>query len=222
MSGMLSSLYQNRFSETEILKINRVWGVLCSTFFSRFISKKSSVIEIGSGFGQFINNIKACNKTAVDMNEHCHKYLDKDVSFVHADSRLLKEMINQKFDVVFMSNFLEHLESKKALEETLDISFDLLNANGKLLILGPNLRYLNGKYWDFYDHSLPLTHLSLMEILRVKGYQIELCIDKFLPYSSKSKLPSYSFLVYLYLKCPLLWKFFGKQFFIVAKKAVNR
>lgn len=220
MNGMLLSLYQNRFSDSEILKINKIWKVLCSTFFARYILEKSSVIEIGCGFGQFINNIKARDKTAVDISDHCHKYLDKDVCFVHSDSKNLKGMTTRKFDVVFMSNFLEHLESKKALEETLDISFDLLSPDGQLLILGPNLRYLNGRYWDFYDHSLPLTHLSLIEILKVKGYEIELCIDKFLPYSSKDNLPSKPFFVYLYLKCPLLWKFFGKQFFIVARKAV--
>ena len=32
--------------------------------------------------------------------------------------------------------------------------------------MGPNIRYLAAEYWDFYDHYLPLSHLSLEEGLR--------------------------------------------------------
>ena len=53
------------------------------------------------------------------------------------------------------------------------------------MIMGPNLRYLPGEYWDFYDHHLGLTHASLCEILAIKGFQIERCVDRFLPYTTQ-------------------------------------
>jgi hypothetical protein len=85
--------------------------------------------------------------------------------------------------------------------------------------MGPNLRYLPGKYWDFYDHSLGLTHLSLSEALRLKGFSIDICVDRFLPYTIQSALPRHPILVKIYLKIPFVWRLLGKQFFIVARKS---
>ena len=59
-------------------------------------------------------------------------------------------------DVVFTSNFLEHLPDKATLELLLDQALLAMKPGGRLLILGPNLRYLPGQYWDFYDHHLGL------------------------------------------------------------------
>ena len=59
-----------------------------------------------------------------------------------------------------------------------------------------------GKYWDFYDHHLGLTHLSLIEVLKLKGFDIEVCIDKFLPYTTKGLLPTHPCLVQIYLYFP--------------------
>jgi hypothetical protein len=75
---------------------------------------------------------------------------------------------------------------------------------------------LPGEYWDFYDHSLGLTHYSLQEVLKLKNFKIDYCLDKFLPYTTKSKLPSHPLLVRAYLMFPIAWKVLGKQFFIVA------
>ena len=120
--------------------------------------------------------------------------------------------------MIFTSNFLEHLPDKKVLDELLDQVMIALKPGGKFLILGPNLRYLPGEYWDFYDHHLGLTHLSLSEALQLRGFNIDQCIDRFLPYTTKGSLPTHPWLVALYLKIPLAWKFLGKQFFIVASR----
>jgi hypothetical protein len=80
---------------------------------------------------------------------------------------------------------------------------------------------LPGEYWDFYDHHLGITHLSLSEALQMRGFSIELCIDKFLPYTTQSRLPTYDFLIWAYLKMPWAWKILGKQFFIIANKPTN-
>ena len=39
-----------------------------------------------------------------------------------------------------------------------------------MVVLMPNIRYLAGRYWDYLDHHLPLTHLSLSEALELTGY----------------------------------------------------
>ena len=39
--------------------------------------------------------------------------------------------------------------------------------------MGPNIRYLADRYWDFYDHHLALSHLSLEEGLVQAGYRVD-------------------------------------------------
>jgi SAM-dependent methyltransferase len=121
-------------------------------------------------------------------------------------------------DVVFTSNFLEHLPDKNILDEFLDQVLIALKPGGIYIVLGPNLRYLPGRYWDFYDHHLGLTHLSLSEALQLKGFVIETCIDRFLPFTTQGALPAHPWIVRLYLKFPLAWRFWGAQFLIVARK----
>jgi hypothetical protein len=43
-------------------------------------------------------------------------------------------------------------------------------------------------------------------------------LPKFLPYTTKSRLPRFLFLVKIYLKLPILYKIFGGQAFIVVSK----
>ena len=130
----------------------------------------------------------------------------------------LSDVVRDKADVVFTSNFLEHLPDKKSLDRLLDQVMLTLKLGGRFLILGPNLRYLSGQYWDFYDHHLALTHLSLSEALKLKGFTIDVCINRFLPYTTQGALPTHPNLLWLYLKLPFVWRLLGKQFFIVARK----
>ena len=183
----------------------------------KYISKHSIVVDVACGYGEFINNINASKKIAIDLNPDARNYLKSDVEF-----KLIKalnlSLIGVGVDVVFTSNFLEHLPDKYTLDAFLNKVKVVLKPHGKFIVLGPNLRYLPGQYWDFYDHHLGLTHLSLCEALKLKGFEIEVCIDKFLPYTTQGSLPSHPFFVWLYLHLPFLWKIFGKQFFIVARK----
>ena len=176
------------------------------------------MVDVACGYGEFLNNILANKKIAVDLNADALNFLSTDVEFHHCKATNLGGVIEGKVDVVFTSNFLEHLPDKKTLDVFLEQVMNALKPGGKYLILGPNLRYLPGQYWDYYDHHLGLTHLSLSEALQLRGFKIQVCIDRFLPFTMKSELPTYPWLVWLYLKMPFAWKFLGKQFFIVAQK----
>jgi hypothetical protein len=54
--------------------------------------------------------------------------------------------------------------------------------------MGPNIRYAYREYWDYYDHYLPLSHLSLGEGLTQAGFAVERVSPRFLPYTMKSSL----------------------------------
>jgi SAM-dependent methyltransferase len=214
----LAELYRIRFKESELARKNAIWRLICDVFLARFIDPASTIVDVACGYGEFLNNITASRKIAVDLNPDAAKFLADDVRFYLCGATDLASIISGEADVVFSSNFLEHLPSKHVLDAFLDQVMLALKPGGKYLILGPNLRYLPGQYWDFYDHHLGLTHLSLCEALRLKGFEVDLCIDKFLPYTTQGALPTHPFFVWAYLRLPLAWKLFGKQFFIVARK----
>ena len=84
--------------------------------------------------------------------------------------------------------------------------------------MGPNIAVLKGKYWDFWDHHLALSHEYLTELFEIHDLKIEKAIARFLPYNMTRVKKRPFFLVKSYLKIPFIWPLIGKQFFIVAKK----
>lgn len=218
-SNELADLYKIRFAETELPRKNAIWAVICRDFLQKFIPKDGVVVDVACGYGEFLNNIQARRKIAVDLNPDARNFLGKAVEFNLAKATDLGRIVDGEADVVFTSNFLEHLPDKKTLDDFLGQVKTSLKPGGRYIILGPNLRYLPGEYWDFYDHHLGLTHLSLSEALQLSGFKVEFCVDRFLPYTTQGALPTHPLLVKLFLKFPLAWKFMGKQFFIVAVKA---
>ena len=214
----ISELYRIRFSEAELPRKNAVWKVLCTNYFQNFIDPSFTIVDVACGYGEFLNNIVARRKIAVDLNPDTPKFLDTTVEFHQCQATELGRVVTGVADVVFTSNFLEHLPDKDILDEFLDQVLIALKPGGIYIVLGPNLRYLPGKYWDFYDHHLGLTHLSLSEALQLKGFVIETCIDRFLPFTTQGALPAHPWIVRWYLKFPLAWRFWGAQFLIVARK----
>ena len=131
-----------------------------------------------------------------------------------------RNQIDRDFDHIFISNFFEHLNNKEELVKILAFCFDILKPQGSLLIVQPNFKYAYKEYYDFIDHQLPITHLSLQELLQTIGYEIDVMIPRFLPFSTKGR-PSSPNLLKVYLKIPLLWKILGGQMFIKASKPLH-
>lgn len=220
MENNIQKLYSSRFSSAELARKYDIWKVICRYFLQNYIKNDATIIDAACGYGEFVNNIAAKRKIAIDLNADVSSFLEKDIEFHNGNVLSVLDGQVNVADVIFSSNFLEHLPDKATLDILLDKVFCALRPGGKYLILGPNLRYLPGKYWDFYDHQLGLTHLSLTEALAIKGFKVSVCIDKFLPFTTKSKLPTHPLFVWLYLKFPLIWRFLGSQFFIVAERCV--
>ncbi len=212
----IKELYWLRFNQKEKEIKNRLWKVLCRDFFQKFISEEDSVLDLGAGFCEFINNINCKNKYAVDINPELQKFANHNVHTVITNSINMKMIPDNSIDIVFVSEVFEHLNSTEELFETILEVKRILKKKGKLLILCPNIRYLSNRYWDFIDHHLPLSHYSLREGLLLYDFAIIKLVPKFLPYTTKTKLPKIDFLLKLYLKLPFIWNIFGKQMFICA------
>jgi ubiquinone/menaquinone biosynthesis C-methylase UbiE len=212
------ALYKNRFNVDDIRKKNIIWKIICKHFLQRYIHSEAVVLDIGTGFGEFINNIQCKEKYAVDTSENARHYINAGIKFIYRPGRDLSFLGNEVIDIVFISNFSEHLTSKQELVNSIEEIRRVLKKRGKLLILGPNIKYAYKAYWDFFDHNIPLSDKGMVEVLRVFGFAIREVIPQFLPYTTKSKLPKNAFAVWFYLKFPILWKIIGKQMFIVAEK----
>jgi SAM-dependent methyltransferase len=213
----LAALYQHRFTLEDRAKKIRIWKVLCSQFFQSIVGDDKSVLDLACGYGEFINAIAAREKYGIDLNPDTASFLDKNIKIFNAPATAIP-LPDETVDVVFTSNFLEHLKTKDECDKVFAEVKRILKPSGKFIIMGPNIRYLADRYWDYYDHHLPLSHLSLEEGLVQAGYDVELNIAKFLPYTAKSALPTHPALVALYLKVPLAWRIMGRQFLVVAAK----
>ena len=98
---------------------NEVWKILCDDFFSKFILPKDEVLYLGSGWGEFINNIDASKKYAMDLNPESGLRLLNETIFLEQDCSQGWQIQSESLDVVFTSNFLEHLPQKELVQKTI-------------------------------------------------------------------------------------------------------
>jgi SAM-dependent methyltransferase len=213
----LARVYQQRFVPLQDYR-RAVWQVLVDRFFQALVPPEAAILDLGCGFGEFINTIRARRKYAMDLNPNARKHLGAEVQLFEQDCSNAWPLREAELDVVFTSNFFEHLPDKTSLGRTLEEIFRCLKPGGRLIAMGPNIRFTGGRYWDFWDHYLPLTEVSLSEGLRVRGFEIERCHPQFLPYTMVGG-PRYPLvLLKVYLQVPLLWRWRGQQFLVVARK----
>ena len=219
-ADVLTLEYRNRFSGLEPYR-ERVWQVLTGQYFNRYIRPSDTVLDLGAGWGEFIRHVDCASKHAMDLNPDTQHRVGAGVRVHLQDCSQPWQLDAGSLDVVFTSNFFEHLPDKAALERTLKQANRCLKPGGKLICLGPNVRFLPGAYWDFWDHHIALTERSLEEVLKLTGFKIADCVDRFLPYSmSQGSTPPLIFLK-LYLQFPFAWKFFVQQFLVVAEKPTS-
>jgi len=212
----LTQIYEKRFSGHENYR-KRVWKILIKDFLSKWIKSTNHILDLGCGYGEFINHIKCDVRHAMDLNPKTKSLLDKQIIFHQQDCSESWKIDSNSLDVVFTSNFFEHLPNKECLDLTLCELKKALKPRGRLIAMGPNISVLKGKYWDFWDHHIPISDQSLIELLQMHDFSIERSFSKFLPYNMVRVKECPLFLVSLYLKLPFLWKPFGKQFLIIAE-----
>jgi SAM-dependent methyltransferase len=192
-----------------------MWRVLCSDFFAKWVPSDATVLDLAAGHCEFINNIPARRKIAVDLNPDVAVRAHPDVETRIARSDDLGFLPDGSVDVVFISNFFEHI-SRDVIVSTLIESRRVLAPTGRLLLLQPNIRFCGKDYWQFFDHITPIDDRAMEEAFVATGYRVVRSIPRFLPYTTKGKLPTGPALVRLYLKVPLAWRILGAQSFMVA------
>ena len=191
-----------------------VWKCICE-WLQPEIASDAAVVEFGAGYCDFINNIKAGRKLAVDMSTAVHESAAPDVE-AHVGSCIDCAFLpDAAMDVVFASNLLEHLtvpDGTAALHE----AWRILKRGGKLIIIQPNFRYCYRDYFDDYTHVAVYTDASLPDLIKASGFAISRLEPRFMPFSMKGRMPVAPWLIRLYLRSPI--RPLAGQMLIVAKK----
>jgi len=217
--AVLAHIYAHRFPPADGAQLGwrrRVWRILVDEFFSRWIPADGTVLDFGCGLGEFINAARAGRRIAVDARPEAAGSLGAGVEFQLSDGIRLPGVRDHEVDVVFCSNVLEHLTDRATVTSLLSEFRRVLRPGGRLLVLGPNLRYTGPAYWDFFDHVLPFTHISLAEALAGGGFETETLIPRFLPYTTVGARRLPPAIVRWYVRLPFAWRLLGAQFFAVA------
>jgi len=192
---------------------NAVWKSLWRFYFCTLISPSDCVLDLGCGYGDFINNVVARRRIAVDSWEGFLEYVDPQIERVVGSVTDLNFIEEGAINFAFASNLFEHL-SKADFACVLEMLRRKLASGGTLNILQPNYRYAYQEYFDDYTHVSVFSHISLTDFLRANGFDVLEISPRFLPLTVKSRLPVSPWLIGAYLASPI--KPLAKQMLIRA------
>jgi ubiquinone/menaquinone biosynthesis C-methylase UbiE len=214
--GRLDEVYGRRFDDADARRKDAVWREICA-YLQQYVPDDGVVLDVACDRGDFIRNIRAGERWASDLRD-VSGHLGEGIRFVQEDGLALPRSVPKAyFDVVFMSNYLEHLPSGEHVVEQLGVAGEVLKTGGRLIVLQPNIRLTRGAYWDFIDHKVALTDRSLVEAAELAGFRTEHLVRRFLPYTTKGRLPASATAARLYLSFRPAWRLLGKQTLYVGR-----
>ena len=196
----MSDYYSTRY--TPDAGRTKVWRAIVDYISSKYLKNPVDVLDLGCGYGDFINNIKCTNKTAVDLNPDAANYLAPGIRFVNSTADNLSAIESGSLDLIFSSNLLEHLTDAE-LERAAKEFHRVLRTGGLMITMQPNYFYAYREYFDDYTHKKVFSHQSLPDFFAANGFKPVAMEKKFLPFSLKSRLPKTYILTKLYLDFPL-------------------
>jgi SAM-dependent methyltransferase len=191
-----------------------VWRHICR-FLERWIPRDAEVLELGAGWCDFSNNVRARRVVAMDADRIVTTAARDGVDAVVGDCTDLSRFADETFDAVVASNLLEHVDRAAALR-LLSESKRVLRARGRLILIQPNFRLAPGRYFDDYTHVSIYTDRSLYDLLHAEGWHVQYVAPRFLPLSMRSRASRFTFIVPFYLRAPV--KPFAGQMLIVASR----
>ena len=191
-----------------------VWDALWRYYFRRLVPADGCVLDLGCGYGDFINAVEARRRIALDLWDGFPAHLKPGIESVVAPVTNLSKIANDSVDFAFASNLFEHI-SQADFATTLDALRSKLTGRGSLAILQPNYRYAFREYFDDYTHVSIYSHISIVDFLAARGWEVIDVQPRFLPLTVKSRLPVWPPLIGAYLKSPV--KPLGKQMLVRAR-----
>ena len=207
----------DRYHETRLTFDERretLWRCLWKYHFQRYVRPSDCVLELGAGYANFINNVAARRRIAVDIWPQFLDHLAPGVDGHIGDATELSFLEDDSVNFAFASNLVEHL-TQEAFSRLLDQLKRKVVSGGLVAFLQPNFRYAFREYFDDYTHVTVYSHVSLCDFLNARGLEIVECVPRFAPLTIKSKFRVWPILIWLYLHSPI--RPLGKQMLVVAR-----
>jgi SAM-dependent methyltransferase len=215
-AGVIEGYHDTRLAHDP--RRDAVWKALWRYYFRRRIRPSDTVLDLGCGYGDFINNVVAARRIALDLWPGFERHLQSPVEAIVGPVNDLSAIADGSVDYAFASNLFEHV-TQQEFAETLASLRTKLSPTGSLTLLQPNYRYAYREYFDDFTHVSIYSHISLCDFLAANGFEPVEVRPRFLPLTVKSRLPTWGPLIGLYLNSPL--KPLGKQM-LVRSRPVRR
>lgn len=196
----MSNYYETRYTPDP--GRTKVWCAIVDYISKKYLKEPTAALDLGCGYGDFINNLKCPNKFAVDLNPDAANYLAPGIKFINSTADKLEAVESGSLDLIFSSNLLEHLDDSE-LERAAREFHRVLKVDGLMITMQPNYYYAYREYFDDYTHKKVFSHQSLQDFFSANGFKTNAMEKKFVPFSLKSRLPKTYMLTKLYLDFPL-------------------
>lgn len=196
-------------------KRNILWSTLWQYSLSSVLKGSSSILELGAGWCDFINNAHAPRRVAVDLWPGVVEAAAPGVEAHVGSATELDFLKDGSMDAVFASNLVEHLTHEQFDAMLLECD-RVLEPGGRIAFVQPNFRLAYKRYFDDYTHVTMWSDASLPDFLTSRGWEIEHVRGRYMPLSVKSRFPVSALLIRLYLASPI--KPLAGQMLVVARK----
>jgi hypothetical protein len=191
-----------------------LWKTLWDCHFRFLIRDDDTVLDLGAGHCDFINEVRARKRFAVDEWPGITKHAAPGVHAHVGQLTDLGWLADGSVDFAFSSNVFEHMPQAD-LSRILTQLNAKLSQRGRLCLIQLNYRYSYKEYFDDYTHVTVFSHVSLQDFLKANDFRILDCRPRFLPLTIKSRLPVRPLFIRAYLASPL--KPQGKQMLVLAE-----
>jgi 2-polyprenyl-3-methyl-5-hydroxy-6-metoxy-1,4-benzoquinol methylase len=131
--------------------------------FQKYLKKKSRIVDLGCGFGEFPCLIKKFNPSwevsGIDFNlDHVKKIL-KSYSVNVENKNFVEKKIGEKLNMISAMHVVEHIPFPNLLNFFINVH-DSLSMNGYFLVTTPNYDSKIGKIFD-YHLAMPPIHQTI-------------------------------------------------------------
>lgn len=188
-------------------------------YLRHWIDERLPVIDVGAGRSDFLKEITAPRKVAIDSENAAFGGTVDGIEQVVADATNLEMFAEGTIGTVLASNFLEHLD-RDDVARCLRECRRVLAPGGHVIVIQPNFRIRPEHYFDDYTHRTILTHHSLRDWMESLGLEVVRVEPRFLPLTLKSRLRHGHRLMPLYLALP--YRPFASQMLVVARRPAER
>jgi len=144
--------------------------------FEKYVGKR--IVDIGSGYGTFINYIKDREYLiSIEPSKDCYEHLkktfsdNKNISIINGDLNddIAKELSAKNIDTVICLNVLEHIENDRKTIQNIN---KCLKPGGKFILYVPALSFIYGTLDESLGHYRRYNKKTLEKMIESNGFKI--------------------------------------------------